>query len=199
MHLLNNSFTFLIPTFVLDYTNGNNVRIKRVYHKSRNLNAAVVLVPGCWCFATRAVWTSVGAAHLLQTAEGGLLEATCRRHCSFAELTTVRMEAIGVNGASSRCWPWPWPYGPIRAVPPVHGCGPRAEGVALLLGEADVPALFSLWCNQHHNGWINIQITLSTNCWQTHQGLVRWVNQEAVILIGNSLRLLLENFLSQSK
>lgn len=121
-------------------------------------------LPGCWCLAAWSAWTSVRAAHLLQTAEGrrALLETICSRHCSIAELSTVRMETVRVNGASSRRWSWPWTVGPVSAVPPVHCCSPQAEGVALLLAEADVPDLFRLWWDRQHSGYkpLKMEVTI---------------------------------------
>lgn len=139
-----------------------------VHHKSRNPNAAVELLPRWQCLATWAVWTSVRAAHLLQTAEGrrALLEATC----SNVELSLVRMETV--DGALSRCWSWSWTDGSISAVPPAHSCSPQAEGDALSLGEADILSLFRLWCDHQHSGYksLKVLITIYTNCWQTSQG-----------------------------
>lgn len=152
-------------------TTGEN-KISVLYQKSRNLKAAIVLVPGCRCLATWAV--RVRAAHLLQTAEGrrALLETTRGRHWSIAELSTVRMEAVRLSGASSRCWSRPWTDGAIAAVPPVRSRSPRAEVIVLSLGDAVVPALCSLWCYHHHSGYksFKILITIYTNCWLTNQG-----------------------------
>ena len=65
-------------------------------HKSRDLNAAVVWVPGCGHLTAGAVCKTVRAADLLQAAEGrrAVLEATCSRHCAVTELLLVRMEAV---------------------------------------------------------------------------------------------------------
>lgn len=117
-----------------------------------------------WIKGGTVIWatqTSVRAAHLLQTVEGGraLLEATCSCHRSVAELSLVRMEVAG--GALPQCWSWFWT---INSVPSAHSCSPQAEEDAPSLGEADIVTLFILWCDHQHNGEITQNVK-----YQLHQ------------------------------